>query len=156
MSLRVVTIGAFDLFHTGHRQLLAYGNAVGGNLVDVGVNSDEFIRTYKGEPAERTWTRVAAVSANFRVGKVVVHHGDTLATIRALTDEEPSVLLIGSDWHERDYLQQLGVSLDDLRAVGVTGIYYAHRPSDGPSSTKLRAALQADEHEEGVIDGCAG
>lgn len=144
MSLRVVTIGAFDLFHAGHRQLLTYGFELARGPVDVGVNSDEFIRSYKGEPMERTWTRVASVSASPRVGRVVIHTGDTLLTIRSLTGEEPSVLMIGSDWHDRDYLKQLGVTLDELRAIGVLGIFYAHRPADGPSSSKLRDELERE------------
>ena len=141
--MHIVTIGAFDLLHDGHRELFRYGHALGRGegLVSVGVNSSAFIRTYKGEPAQTTLERLKSVLACPEVGDAVVHNGDTIATLHGLTGGELAVLLIGSDWHAKDYLGQLGVTLDDLWAIGVMGIVYAHRPADGPSSTKLRAEL---------------
>lgn len=150
--MRVITIGTFDLLHAGHRELFAYGAEInGGAGVYVGVNSSVFVRTYKGEPAQSTRTRLTAVRTERNVYHAVIHTGATLATIHALSSGRPSLLLIGSDWHGRDYLTQLGVTWDELKAVGVIGIVYAHRPSDGPSSTKLRGPLLADFDEEATV-----
>ena len=45
----VYTSGTFDMLHINHLNLLDYARGLGDILI-VGVNTDELVRTYKSEP----------------------------------------------------------------------------------------------------------
>jgi glycerol-3-phosphate cytidylyltransferase len=145
--MRVMTIGTFDVFHEGHRDLLKRCQELAKHVI-IGVNSDAFVCHYKGEfPVVPQESRMASVAA---YGKVVIHdpsldsHGnpDTgewiLETFdHVLTGAGSKVLVIGSDWARRDYLAQLNITQDFLDEENIS-LMYARRPLDGPKSRELR------------------
>ena len=47
-TIVVYTGGTFDLFHTGHVELLEYCAMLGTDVV-VSLNTDDFIKSYKGD-----------------------------------------------------------------------------------------------------------
>jgi len=93
----VFTNGCFDILHRGHIDYLAQSKALGDVLV-VGVNSDDSVRRLKGpgRPIVSQDDRAAVVAALGAVDFVTVFSEDTpLELIQAVV---PDVLVKGSDW----------------------------------------------------------
>ena len=93
----VFTNGIFDLVHTGHIRYLRAARALGDVLV-VGVNSDESTRKLKGEsrPILPQSERVKIIAALEPVDYVAVFAEDTpLKLIEAVA---PDVLVKGNDY----------------------------------------------------------
>lgn len=134
--MRVLTIGTFDLFHAGHAFLLGWA-AMFGEL-HVGVNTDTFVKKYKGRaPALPIDERGSVIRELPFVKGVYANEdaGDTL--IRELM---PDLIAIGSDWHVRNYLGQINVTQEwlDEKEIGVLYI-----PRKGLSSTtRVREQLR--------------
>jgi len=95
----VFTNGVFDLLHPGHVDVLAGARGQGDVLV-VGVNSDESVRRLKGpgRPVRDAVERCYLLAALEAVDAVVVFDEDTpLELILAL---KPDVLVKGGDYAE--------------------------------------------------------
>jgi D-beta-D-heptose 7-phosphate kinase/D-beta-D-heptose 1-phosphate adenosyltransferase len=93
----VFTNGCFDLLHRGHVEYLERARALGDVLV-VGVNSDDSVRRLKGKgrPVVPEGDRAAVVSALRSVDAVTLFDEDTpLELIAALL---PNVLVKGGDY----------------------------------------------------------
>ena len=93
----VFTNGCFDLLHPGHIALLEAARAKGDVLV-VGINSDQSVRALKGEgrPLVPADERAEALEALEAVDAVVVYDEPTpREVIAALL---PDVLVKGADW----------------------------------------------------------
>lgn len=93
----VFTNGCFDLLHPGHVLYLAEASALGDLLV-VGINSDESVRRLKGEfrPYLSAEARAVVLCGLRSVDYVTVFEEETpLALIEAIT---PDVLVKGGDW----------------------------------------------------------
>lgn len=93
----VFTNGCFDLLHPGHIRSLETARALGDVLI-VGINSDESVRTLKGEgrPVIPEQER-AEILANLEcVGAVVIF--DELTPQKVVAALVPDVLVKGGDW----------------------------------------------------------
>jgi D-beta-D-heptose 7-phosphate kinase/D-beta-D-heptose 1-phosphate adenosyltransferase len=102
-GLRVVfTNGCFDLLHAGHMHLLAFAKTF-GDIVIVGVDSDESVRALKGpaRPIQDAQTRANNLAALVDVDAVCIF-GDTGPNMPTLTDiitaVMPDVLVKGADY----------------------------------------------------------
>jgi len=124
LELKVVwTNGCFDLMHIGHVRNLQAAKALGDILV-VGVNSDESVRSIKGEtrPVVRDQDRAELVSVLDCVDHVVIFNdSDPTRTIAAL---EPDVHTKGAEYSngdrpmpERDTVLGYGGSIEYLPLV---------------------------------------
>jgi cytidyltransferase-like protein len=128
----VYTGGSFSGLHEGHRELLAFCRHLSGRgQIVVGLNTDDFIRRYKGSVPLPYATREAALRP--LVDLVIPNVGDEDSR-RAIDAVQPDIVLIGSDWHARDYLGQLGLDFDWLHERFIV-LGYAPRPSGGPSTS---------------------
>jgi D-beta-D-heptose 7-phosphate kinase/D-beta-D-heptose 1-phosphate adenosyltransferase len=108
----VFTNGCFDLFHSGHLDLLRQTSAQ-GNVTVVGINSDESVKRLKGagRPIIPLADRVAMISALSCVDYVVSFSEDTpLNLIKAIS---PDVLVKGEDWRDKQV-----VGADVVKARG--------------------------------------
>lgn len=113
----VFTNGVFDLLHFGHLRYLGQARAL-GDLLIVGVNSDESTRTIKGprRPLVPEDERAGLLAALTCVDYVTIFSDNTAeALLRALT---PAIYVKGADYagsdrHAGDYL----LAPDELRAV---------------------------------------
>lgn len=131
--MRVLTIGTFDLLHCGHVRL--FRRAAHFGELHVGVNSDRFVEKYKKRsPQERLDARCRRVAAIHCVHGVHANDGPGIDLIRELM---PDVLVIGSDWLDRNYLEQIGTTAEELVALDVSVLFLPRTP--GISSTQLRA-----------------
>lgn len=108
----VFTNGVFDLLHPGHIDALV-GARRAGDLLVVGLNSDESVRRLKGpeRPVRAEAERAYVLAALAMVDVVVVFSEDTpLALIMAM---RPDVLVKGGD-----YVESTIVGAREVRAWG--------------------------------------
>jgi D-beta-D-heptose 7-phosphate kinase/D-beta-D-heptose 1-phosphate adenosyltransferase len=93
----VFTNGVFDILHPGHVRYLQEARALGDVLI-VGVNSDDSVRRNKGpdRPITPEGERAELLAALECVDAVVVFGEDTPADI--IRGVLPDVLVKGADW----------------------------------------------------------
>src|SRR5688500_6171546 len=117
----VFTNGCFDLLHPGHVALLEAARAKGDVLV-VGINSDQSVRALKGEgrPLVPAAERAEALEALEAVDAVVVYDEPTpRELIAALL---PDVLVKGADWAADAIVGREEVEAAGGRVVRVEGV----------------------------------
>ena len=97
----VFTNGCFDLLHAGHVSLLAKARDLGDVLI-VGVNSDESVRRLKGEgrPINVIEDRTLMLASLLFVDAVVVFDEDTPENL--IKKVKPDVLVKGADYQESE------------------------------------------------------
>ena len=137
--MNVFTAGTFDLLHPGHVHLFRECTVFAQDSpVTVAVNTDEFITRYKGRPPVQTYDeRATMVEAIRYVDKVVPNDGTDQATV--IEAAHPDLIVIGSDWHTRDYHAQLGITQDWLDERGIAVVYIPR--VGGWSSTAVKGRL---------------
>lgn len=93
----VFTNGCFDVLHQGHRKLLQEAKELGDLLV-VGLNSDDSIKRLKGEtrPINSVGHRVEALTALPFVDAVIVFEEET--PLELLQELRPDILVKGGDY----------------------------------------------------------
>lgn len=141
----VYTGGTFDMFHAGHAALLAECRKLAGSdgRVVVALNTDEFIRTYKGRTPVCMYEERKAVLRSCRyVDDVVENRGgaDSRPTIEKV---QPDIIAIGVDWACRDYHAQMGFTPWWLAERKITLVYVAHNWSDSVSTSELRGRMES-------------
>ncbi len=117
----VFTNGCFDLLHVGHVRYLA-GARAKGDLLVVGLNSDESVRCIKGDkrPIVEAHQRAEVLAGLWCVDYVVIFsEPDPLNIIKAL---KPHVLVKGGDWPEdeivgADFVKSNGGSVQRVPLV---------------------------------------
>ena len=136
----VLTLGTFDLYHKGHRELLdACVDLADLGPVVVAVNRDDFVVRYKGtRPYQSYWVRRQTLIDQSPADVVVCNVGDEDSSI-AISVIDPDVIAVGDDWMDRDYLRQLGVTQAWLDERDIEVIYVPR--TTGESSTRLRKRL---------------
>jgi len=97
----VFTNGVFDLLHKGHIHYLQEAKALGDVLI-VGLNSDESVSRLKGEsrPINSLTSRAAVLASMEVVDAVVVFEEDT--PLQLISAVLPAVLVKGGDYELHD------------------------------------------------------
>jgi D-beta-D-heptose 7-phosphate kinase / D-beta-D-heptose 1-phosphate adenosyltransferase len=136
----VFTNGCFDLLHSGHIELLEAARRHGDVLV-VGINSDDSVRRLKGEqrPILGEAERARILAALEAVSFVCVFGEDTpLETIREL---HPDVLVKGADWKDKGI-----VGADEVEGWG--GETVVMRLVGGRSTTSIIDRIRTSDRSE--------
>ena len=96
----VFTNGCFDLLHRGHVELLGFAKSQGDVLI-VGLNSDDSVKRLKGEgrPINNEQDRAVMLSALVAVDLVVVFEEDT--PLELIKEIRPDVLIKGADYRDK-------------------------------------------------------
>lgn len=137
--MKVLTLGTFDLFHSGHARLLARcADLAGPDEVIVGLNRDEFVAAYKGRsPVIPYGQRAAVLFACRDVDRVLPNPqrevGDSILGL--LEELGEGIIAVGSDWRDRDYLAQIGVTQAELDNLGWYVVYLPY--TEGISTTEI-------------------
>lgn len=94
--MRVFVNGTFDILHVGHIQLLYYAKSLGDRLI-VGIDSDERVRSLKGEnrPINNEYERFMLLSALKPVNGVIIF--DTDQELEELI-QDCDIMVKGSDY----------------------------------------------------------
>ena len=112
----VYTVGTFDLLHVGHLALLEYCESL-GDVVAVGVASDEVVSSYKPNvPIIPLDQRVEMLKSLRCVDIVRPYH--ELEYVSGCKEIKPDIFVIGEDWgedkHNKDvetYLKSTGAKI---------------------------------------------
>jgi glycerol-3-phosphate cytidylyltransferase len=130
----VYTGGTFDLFHSGHVNLLQKCAELG--RVVVALNSDEFILQYKHKPPIMTYSERKAVLEACRYVDEVVPNLAGADSKPSIEMVKPDIIAIGSDWARKDYHAQMQFDQDWLDDRGISLIYIPY--TKGISTTELK------------------
>ena len=123
----VYTSGTFDMLHINHLKMIEYAKALGDILI-VGVNTDELVNEYKSEPIIPFEERIALVKALKYPDIVIPQHSlDHRDKIKKLKFD---VFVVGDDWTGKyDYLEDMGINV----------VYFPY--GQGVSSTSLKKKI---------------
>ena len=105
----VYTSGTFDMLHINHLRLIEYARGLGDILI-VGVNTDELVASYKSTPMIPFEDRIALMRAIKGPDLVIPQHSlDHHDKVKKLKFD---VFVIGDDWAGKyDYLEDMGVTV---------------------------------------------
>lgn len=123
----VYTSGTFDMLHCNHLKMIEYARGLGDILI-VGVNTDELVASYKSTPIVPFDERIALMKAikgpDIVIPQKSLDHADKVKKLHF------DVFVVGDDWTGKyDYLEELGVSV----------VYFPY--GDGVSSSSLKQAI---------------
>lgn len=143
----VYTSGTFDMLHANHIKMLEYAKALGDILI-VGVNTDELVESYKSQPIIPFEERIALMKALKYPDIVIPQHSlDHADKVQKLNFD---VFVVGDDWTGK---------YDYLKEQGVTVVYFPY--GQGVSSSNLKQRIyeryeklqkKADSHFSDDID----
>lgn len=123
----VYTSGTFDMLHFNHLKMIEYARALGDILI-IGVNTDELVASYKSQPIIPFEERIALMKAlkypDIVIPQKSLDHADKVDKLHF------DIFVVGDDWAGKyDYLQD----------KGVTVVYFPY--GDGISSTNLKKKI---------------
>ncbi len=105
----IYTSGTFDLFHYNHLRMINYARALGDILI-VGVSTDELVSSYKAQPAIPFDERMQIIEALKTPDLVIPQH--TLDHTDIVKKLNIDAFVVGDDWFGKyDYLKDLGVEV---------------------------------------------
>jgi glycerol-3-phosphate cytidylyltransferase len=141
MGLKIYTGGTFDLFHSGHVELLRrlkHMAGPGGRVI-VSLNTDEFVEKFKGsKPIMSYKERFAVVSACKYVDLVVENYGGPDSK-PVILDVKADFVVAGTDWSDKDYMKQMGFTREWLEENNVGFGFLPY--TDGVSSTDIKKRI---------------
>lgn len=143
----VYTSGTFDMLHANHIKMIEYARALGDILI-VGVNTDELVESYKSQPIIPFDERIALMKALKYPDIVIPQHSlDHTDKVKKLCFD---VFVVGDDWAGK---------YDYLKDQGVTVVYFPYGSGISSSSLKQRIyenyeqmKKKADNHFSNDID----
>lgn len=142
MNKVLYTGGTFDLFHYGHMNFLKKCRAISDKVV-VSLNTDEFIKDYKGSPPIMTYKeRELSLKMCQYVDEVVPNIGNQDSKITIMT-VNPQIIAIGDDWAHKDYYKQMQFTQDWLDERDIVLVYIPY--TKGISTTEIKARLAKDD-----------
>ncbi|MGR3291359.1 MAG: adenylyltransferase/cytidyltransferase family protein [Paracoccaceae bacterium] len=132
----VYTVGTFDLLHVGHLALLNYCKTL-GDIVAVGVASDEVVHRYKPNvPVVPLNQRMQMLKALSCVDIVRPYH--ELEYVSGCRDLDVDIFVIGEDWGSKSHNLDVEAYLRD---AGKKIVQVRYNPQT--SSTKIKQAVLA-------------
>jgi len=138
--LIIYTGATFDILHAGHinflRQCKEY---FPDSYLIVSLNTDEFIEQFKGKkPVFNFDERKKLLETVEYVDEVIRNIGGEDSKPAILT-VEPDVIIIGSDWLNKDYLKQMSITEEWLRKNHIALIYIPY--TEIISTTEIKRRL---------------
>lgn len=105
----VYTSGTFDMLHVNHLKMIEYARALGDILI-VGVNTDELVASYKSQPIIPFEERIALMKAikgpDIVIPQRSLDHTDKVSKLNF------DIFVVGDDWTGKyDYLKEMGVQV---------------------------------------------
>ena len=123
----VYTSGTFDMLHINHLKMIEYARALGDILI-VGINTDELVASYKSMPIIPFEERIALMKAikgpDIVIPQRSLNHKDKVDKLHF------DIFVVGDDWNGKyDYLKEQGVEV----------VYFPY--GEGISSSNLKKRI---------------
>lgn len=126
----VYTSGTFDLFHSNHLKMIKYARGLGDILI-VGVSTDELVSSYKKPPTIPFEERIQIVEALKFPDIVIPQHSLDHTDIAKKLNI--NIFVVGDDWFGKyDYLKELDIQV----------FYFPY--GRGVSSSNLKEQIHAN------------
>ena len=141
----VFTNGCFDLLHVGHVRYLAKAKSAGDVLI-VGLNSDESVVTIKGplRPIVSQTDRAEVLAGLASVDYVVIFHQDNPLELIQLV--RPDILVKGADWPEEEIV---GAEFVKSNGGQVVRIAFESEISTTRMINRIRSLGKSTRHQHG-------
>jgi glycerol-3-phosphate cytidylyltransferase len=133
----VYTGGTFDIFHSGHVNLLRQCAKLGE--VVVSLNTDAFIMQYKGALPYMTYDERKEILQACVYVSAVIPNEDGADSKPSILKIKPNIIAIGSDWAKKNYYEQMNFTQDWLDEQGISLIYIPY--TKGISSSRIKKRL---------------
>ena len=137
----VITLGTFDLLHTGHIKLFKKCREISGRgKVMIGLNTDEFIEKYKGRSPVMTYSeRSEMIWVTDLIDHIIPNDQSSGSAKEVIEKSGAKLIVIGSDWARKDYVGQLGLDWDwlDDKEIGICYVNY----TKGISTTEIKRRM---------------
>jgi glycerol-3-phosphate cytidylyltransferase len=128
----IYVIGVFDLFHTGHVELLRRSRELGNKLI-VAINGDDMVASYKRRPYLSENDRLAVVKACRYVDEAfIIRDYDNKEYLK---EYNVDVIVHGDEWDAEGYMEQIRVTKDFLNENGIALEFLPYTP--GISTSEL-------------------
>jgi rfaE bifunctional protein nucleotidyltransferase chain/domain len=135
----VYTLGTFDLLHIGHLALLEYCEKI-GDIVVVGVASDEVVNSYKPNvPVIPLEERMEMLKALRCVDVVRPYH--KLEYVSACEEIKPDIFVVGEDWGNNPHNKDVE---SYLKSIGSKIVQVNYNPKTSSSKIKQKTVDQSD------------
>jgi len=133
----VYTGGTFDIFHSGHVNLLRQCAKLGE--VVVSLNTDAFILQYKGAIPYMTYDERKEILEACVFVSAVIPNEDGADSKPTILKIKPDIIAIGSDWAKKNYYEQMNFTQDWLDEQNISLIYIPY--TKGISSSRIKKRL---------------
>ena len=142
--MTVYTVGTFDLLHVGHLALLEYCKTL-GDIVAVGVASDEVVNLYKPNvPVIPLKQRMEMLKALRCIDIVRPYY--ELEYVSGCKELKPDIFIIGEDWGRNPH----NIDVETyLKSVDKKILQVSYTPQT--SSTKIKQNVIAQTHRGNYI-----
>lgn len=137
MNKTAYTGGTFDCFHNGHVNFLRQCKAIADKVV-VSLNTDEFIKSYKGAGPIYSYEERKKVLEGCRYVDRVVPNIGGADSKPAILQVKPDFVIIGSDWAGKDYYKQMQFTQEWLDEQGIVLIYVPYTVNISTTDIKRR------------------
>ena len=130
--INVYVIGVFDLFHTGHVELLRRSKELGNRLI-VAINGDKMVSQYKRKPYMPEVDRLKIVQSCRYVDEAFIVDGFDNKDL--LIKHNISKIVHGDDWERESYLKQIRVDELFLEENSIEMVFLSY--TEGISTGEL-------------------
>jgi len=135
----VYTVGTFDLLHVGHLALLEYCESL-GDVVAVGVASDEVVNSYKPNVPIIPLDQRIDMLKSLRCVDIVRPYYE-LEYVSGCKEIKPDIFVIGEDWGEAEHNKEVE---SYLKSAGTKIVQVNYNPRT--SSRKIKHNVIAQTH----------
>lgn len=137
--MKVYVGGVYDILTVGHVDLFRWCRTVAGpeGRVVVGLNTDEFVASYKAKPTVCFEDRKVIIESLKFIDEVVTNDPNVSVTVAKV---KPDVVVVGSDWLRKDFLKFMQFTPEWLEENRIAIMYI---PRNIPiSSTQIKERVK--------------
>lgn len=139
------TGGTFDVLHYGHLDFLRRCKMLADSVV-VGLNTDGFVKDFKGSsPVMNIKERKKGLDHCQYVDYVVVNSGGKDSK-PIISEINPSIIAVGTDWACRDYYSQMGFTQDWLDIMNICLVFIPYGDPSIISTSEIKRRILSNEN----------
>ena len=137
MKKILYTGGTFDIFHFGHTNFLKQCSMIADEVV-VALNTDEFIKEFKGKAPIMTYKERERSLLNCPFVDKVVPNFSGADSKPTILSAKPTIVAIGDDWAHKDYYKQMQFTQTWLEEQQIVLVYVPYTREISTSEIKKR------------------